>query len=76
MFTNNNMYNVSMDNKDRENYQYSSDYETLNDFCDELHVAFKELFICDVKRDKNDFEIEFKNGSKFRVSVTECASKN
>ncbi len=65
-----------MDSKEKYNNLYSSDYETLNDFCEELHVAFKELFICDVKRDKNNFEIEFKNGGKFRVSVTESASKN
>lgn len=70
-FTNNDMYNVSMDNKDRENYLYSSDYETLNDFCNELHTAFKELFICDVKRDKNDFVLKFRNGGNFKVSVSE-----
>lgn len=60
-----------MDNKDRENCLYSSDYETLNDFCDELLVAFKELFICEVTREKSDFVLKFKDGGNFKVSVCE-----
>lgn len=50
---------------------YSSDYETLNDFCDELFVALKELFICDVKREKNAFVLKFTKGGNFKVNVTE-----
>lgn len=56
---------------EQDNCQYSSDYETLNDFCNELNVAFKELFICDVKRDNNVFDIEFRDGNKFRLTVEE-----
>ena len=44
---------------------YSSDYETLNDFCDELFVALKELFICDVKREKKRFCVEIHKGREF-----------
>ena len=42
-----------MDKKENINYMYSSDYVTTEEFCNQLHIAFKELFICDVKRDKN-----------------------
>lgn len=66
-----NYYNINMKINEQDNFQYSSDYETLNDFCNELYVAFNELFICDVKRDNNVFDVEFKDGSKFRLTVEE-----
>ncbi len=66
-----NYYNINMKINEQDNCQYSSDYETLNDFCNELNVAFKELFICDVKRDNNVFDIEFRDGNKFRLTVEE-----
>ena len=66
-----NYYNINMKINEQDNCQYSSDYETLNDFCNELYVAFKELFICDVKRDNNVFDIEFRDGNKFRLTVEE-----
>ena len=50
---------------------YPSDYVTLEEFSDELYGAFKALFVCELKRNGNEFVISFKDGGKFRVSVSE-----
>lgn len=44
---------------------------TIEDFCHELQCMFKEFFICDLKRDSNVFDIEFRDGNKFRLTVEE-----
>lgn len=64
-----------MDKKENINYMYSSDYVTTEEFCNQLHIAFKELFICDVNRDKNNFVIKFEDGGKFKVSVSDCSDE-
>ena len=72
MFTNKYMYNGIMKEKIiKESYMYNSDYVTLEEFSDELYGAFKALFVCELKRNGNEFVISFKDGGKFRVSVSE-----
>ena len=72
MFTNKYMYNGIMKEKIiKESYMYDSDYVTLEEFSDELYGAFKVLFVCELKRNGNEFVVAFKDGGKFRVSVSE-----
>lgn len=72
MFTNKYMYNGIMKEKIiKESYMHDSDYVTLEEFSDELYGAFKALFVCELKRNANEFVISFKDGGKFRVSVSE-----
>lgn len=72
MFTNKYMYNGIMKEKIiKESYMYDSDCVTLEEFNDELYGAFKALFVCELKRNGNEIVISFKDGGKFRVSVSE-----
>lgn len=52
-------------------YRYVSDYISIDDFCHELDCVFKELFICDLKREDYTFKIAFADGSRYKICVEE-----
>lgn len=60
-----------MDKITENNIDMLQENITIEDFCHELQCMFKEFFICELKRDNNVFDIEFRDGSKFRLTVEE-----
>ncbi len=45
---------------------------SASELCGEIETTLKDLFVCAFAQNGNSFDMEFLNGQKFRITVSEA----